>query len=113
MVVRPHSGLVSQEPVLFATTVRGNVEYGLRVLRSFSFVPYFLAELILPPPSIGTKHEHASSEEKMKLVREACVKANADAFISALPEGYNTVVGERGMLLCVYPRMQRFHQATD
>ena len=45
--LRSQIGLVSQEPVLFATTIRGNVEHGL----------------------IGTKWENASDEEKSKLVK--------------------------------------------
>ena len=75
--LRSQIGLVSQEPVLFATTIKGNVAHGL----------------------IGTKFENASDEEKFPLVKEACVKANADAFISKLPLGYDTLVGERGFLL--------------
>jgi len=75
--LRSQIGLVSQEPTLFATTIRGNVEHGL----------------------IGTKHEHASPEEKLALVKEACIKSNADGFISKLPNGYDTMVGERGFLL--------------
>lgn len=75
--LRSQIGLVSQEPVLFATTIRGNVEHGL----------------------INTPWEHVSEEEKFKLVKEACVKANADGFISKLPLGYETMVGERGFLL--------------
>jgi ATP-binding cassette, subfamily B (MDR/TAP), member 1 len=75
--LRSQIGLVSQEPTLFATTIKGNVAHGL----------------------IGTKWEHASEDEKMALVKEACVKANADGFISKLPLGYETMVGERGFLL--------------
>lgn len=75
--LRSQIGLVSQEPTLFATTIRGNVEHGL----------------------INTVHEHASPDEKFALVKEACVKANADGFISKLPLGYDTMVGERGFLL--------------
>ena len=75
--LRSQIGLVSQEPTLFATTIRGNVEHGLT----------------------GTKHEHVSDEEKFALVKEACIKANADDFISKLPNGYHTKVGERGFLL--------------
>ena len=75
--LRNQIGLVSQEPVLFATTIRDNVGHGL----------------------IGTIHENASEEEKDVLIKEACVKANADGFISKLPEGYSTLVGERGFLL--------------
>jgi ATP-binding cassette subfamily B (MDR/TAP) protein 1 len=75
--LRSQIGLVSQEPTLFATTITGNVAHGL----------------------IGTAHEHASEEEKFTLIKEACVKANADGFISKLPMGYDTLVGERGFLL--------------
>lgn len=75
--LRSQIGLVSQEPVLFSTTIRGNVEHGL----------------------VGTPHQRASPDEKLRLVKEACIKANADGFISKLPLGYDTVVGERGFLL--------------
>ncbi|KII86803.1 hypothetical protein PLICRDRAFT_43464 [Plicaturopsis crispa FD-325 SS-3] len=72
--LRSQIGLVSQEPTLFATTVKENVMHGL----------------------IGTAHEHAPEEEKFRLVKDACIKANADDFILRLPAGYDTVVVERG-----------------
>lgn len=68
---------MSQEPTLFQTTVRGNIEHGL----------------------IGSKWEHASDDDRFELVRNACIAANAHDFITALPEGYDTYVGDRGMLL--------------
>jgi ATP-binding cassette subfamily B (MDR/TAP) protein 1 len=75
--LRSQIGLVSQEPTLFATTIRGNVTHGL----------------------INTPYEHLSEEEKFKIIKEACIKANADGFITKLPQGYDTMVGERGFLL--------------
>ncbi|KAF8892354.1 multidrug resistance protein 1 [Gymnopilus junonius] len=75
--LRSQIGLVSQEPTLFATTVKENVAHGL----------------------IGTGYENASQEEKEVLIKEACIKANADGFIMQLPLGYDTLVGERGLLL--------------
>lgn len=48
---------------------------------------------------IGSQWEHVSDGEKFELVKEACIKANADGFIQKLPNGYDTIVGERGMLL--------------
>jgi len=48
---------------------------------------------------IGTELEHASDEAKRAAVERACVMANADQFIQNLPDGYQTVVGERGFLL--------------
>ena len=75
--LRSQIGLVSQEPTLFATTIKGNVAHGL----------------------IGTKFEHAPEDEKFALIKEACIKANADGFVTKLPNGYDTMVGERGFLL--------------
>jgi ATP-binding cassette subfamily B (MDR/TAP) protein 1 len=75
--LRSQIGLVSQEPTLFSTTIRGNVEHGF----------------------LGTGLEHLPDEERMAKVKEACTKANADDFITALPDGYDTLVGERGFLL--------------
>ena len=75
--LRENISLVSQEPVLFGTTIFGNVCHGL----------------------IGTKWEKVSEEEKRELVTKACVMSNADGFIRSLPEGYETNVGERGFLL--------------
>jgi ATP-binding cassette subfamily B (MDR/TAP) protein 1 len=75
--LRTQIGLVSQEPTLFATTITGNVAHGL----------------------IGTEHEHATDEEKLALIKAACVNANADGFINNMPLGYDTMVGERGFLL--------------
>ncbi|KAI0673480.1 multidrug resistance protein 1 [Trametes maxima] len=75
--LRSQIGLVSQEPSLFSTTIKGNVAHGL----------------------IGTQYENASEDEKIRLVKEACIKANADSFVCKLPQGYDTVVGERGFLL--------------
>ena len=75
--LRSQIGLVSQEPTLFSTTIKGNVAHGL----------------------VNTPYDHLSEEEKFKLIKEACIKANADGFISNLPDGYDTMVGERGFLL--------------
>ena len=43
--------------------------------------------------------ENGTEEEKKEMVAKACVMANADQFIQNLPEGYDTIVGERGFLL--------------
>lgn len=99
--LRSQIGFVQQEPVLFATSIWKNVAYGLT----------------------GTPFEAADEAETKRLVKEACVKANADKFVSKLPDGtqevadpmqgsadlsplvwyinqgYETQVGERGFLL--------------
>lgn len=63
--LRSQIGFVQQEPILFATTIWKNVAHGL----------------------IGTPLEAADEGETMRLVKEACIKANADEFVSKLPDG--------------------------
>ena len=75
--LRQNISLVSQEPTLFSTTIFENVAHGL----------------------IGTESEHLDQAKKTILVTEAAKMANAHDFISELPEGYDTNVGERGFLL--------------
>jgi len=62
--------IVNQEPVLFAMTVSENIAYGL-------------------------PNKDVSETE----IIAAAKAANAHDFIVSLPEGYNTMVGERGSLL--------------
>jgi ATP-binding cassette, subfamily B (MDR/TAP), member 1 len=75
--LRQQISLVSQEPTLFSTTIYNNIRHGL----------------------IGTKWENESQETQQALIYEAAKKANAHNFVSELPEGYETNVGERGFLL--------------
>jgi ATP-binding cassette subfamily B (MDR/TAP) protein 1 len=74
---RQHIGLVSQEPTLFEGSVYENVCHGL----------------------YGSKYQDAEENVKRDLVINACEQANAHDFIMKLPKGYDTQVGERGMLL--------------
>ncbi|GMI68437.1 multi-drug resistance 13, ATP-binding cassette B15 [Hibiscus trionum] len=64
--LRSQMGLVSQEPTLFATTIKENILFG---------------------------KEDAGMEE----VIQAAKASNAHNFISELPQGYDTQVGERGI----------------
>jgi ATP-binding cassette subfamily B protein len=66
--LRGQIGIVSQEPVLFATSIADNIRYGR--------------------PSATDAEVQAAAEA-----------ANAHAFVSAFPEGYRTLVGERGVRL--------------
>lgn len=47
----------------------------------------------------GGQVNKLSEEEKRNLVAKACRQANAHEFIEQLPDGYNTIVGERSSLL--------------
>ncbi|GJN04300.1 hypothetical protein PR202_ga21839 [Eleusine coracana subsp. coracana] len=62
--------LVPQEPMLFAATIHDNIAY-------------------------GAADDNVTEAE----VVEAATLANAHKFISALPDGYRTLVGERGVQL--------------
>ncbi|KAK5279416.1 hypothetical protein LTR16_007697, partial [Cryomyces antarcticus] len=75
--LRQQISLVSQEPTLFATTIFGNIKHGL----------------------IGTRHERLGEEKIRDMVENAAKMSNAHDFITSLPEGYETNVGERGFLL--------------
>lgn len=74
---RAQIGLVQQEPFLFNDSLYNNIVFGL----------------------CGTQYQDLSKEEKMKMVEEACREAYAEEFISKLPEGYETRVGESGIKL--------------
>jgi len=69
--LRQKIGYVQQEPQLFGLSVRDNLLYG---------VP---------------EHETVS-QEKME---QACCDANCHDFITSWPDGYDTLVGERGVQL--------------
>ena len=75
--LRRQMALVSQEPVLFGTTIFANIAHGL----------------------IGSKFTDVTGAQKKDLVVAAAKMANAHSFITTLPEGYDTNVGERGFLL--------------
>jgi len=70
---RSQIGYVQQEPQLFGTTVRENLVYGL---------------------SLADEAKITQTE-----LENVCRDANAHEFISSWPEGYDTVVGERGITL--------------
>jgi ATP-binding cassette, subfamily B (MDR/TAP), member 1 len=75
--LRQNISLVQQEPVLFATTIYENIRFGL----------------------LGTQLEHVAPEKQRDIIEGAAKMANAHEFITALSEGYETNVGERGFLL--------------
>lgn len=74
---RSQIGLVQQEPFLFNQTIFENIASGL----------------------VGTKWEDADTKVKSQLIQAACKEAYADEFISRLPDGYETHVGDAGIKL--------------
>jgi ATP-binding cassette subfamily B (MDR/TAP) protein 1 len=88
--LRSKIGLVSQEPTLFAVSVFVNVSHGL----------------------IGTEYENVDMETKKNMVVEACKLANADGFISSMPEGYDTNLGMYTLRLRFTPIIDRSAKAS-
>ncbi|KAK7947154.1 ABC transporter BEA3 [Apiospora aurea] len=74
---RNQIGLVQQEPFLFNDSIFNNVARGL----------------------IGTHWANAPEPQKRDLVFSACKEANAHEFISRLPEGYDSRIGDGGIKL--------------
>ncbi len=75
--LRSQIALVSQEPRLFSGSILENIKFGLR-----NYCPHC-----------------ANDEDVEELVMEACRIANLTDWILTLPDGLNTMVGERGTLL--------------
>ncbi|KJK82852.1 Multidrug resistance protein [Metarhizium anisopliae BRIP 53293] len=75
--LRKNVRLVQQEPVLFQGSVFENIAYGL----------------------IGTEWQDAPKEVQLEKIKEAAKMAFADDFITELPDGYDTQIGQRGGLL--------------
>jgi ATP-binding cassette, subfamily B, bacterial len=72
-------------------------DYSLADLRrQFAFV---LQEPVLFSTSISENIAYGRPEARPEAIIEAARLANAHEFISALPDAYNTLVGERGMRL--------------
>uniref|UniRef100_A0A3Q2QKF7 ATP-binding cassette sub-family B member 10, mitochondrial n=1 Tax=Fundulus heteroclitus TaxID=8078 RepID=A0A3Q2QKF7_FUNHE len=69
--LRNHIGTVSQEPVLFSCSIRDNIAYGAA-----------------DPGAVTAEDVH-----------NAARVANAYGFIQSFPKGFDTVVGEKGVLL--------------
>ena len=69
--LRSQIGTVTQEPILFSSSIRDNIAYG------------------------AENPETVSQEE----VEHAAKEANAHDFIMRFPDGYDTLVGERGVML--------------
>ncbi|OLY78635.1 Multidrug resistance protein 1 [Smittium mucronatum] len=71
--LRQNMGIVSQEPVLFDTTILKNIQYGAK--------------------------DYEKSSPTFEQIVQACKEANIHDFIMSLPLKYDTVVGERGAQL--------------
>ncbi|XP_017768043.1 PREDICTED: ATP-binding cassette sub-family B member 10, mitochondrial isoform X2 [Nicrophorus vespilloides] len=69
--LRKHVGTVSQEPILFSCSIKDNILYG------------------------ADDPDKITEEQLMSVAKEA----NVTEFVRQLPEGFDTMVGERGVML--------------
>lgn len=69
--LKRHIGTVSQEPILFSCSIKENILYG------------------------AEEPDKITDEDLVKV----CKEANVYEFVQQLPEGFDTVVGERGVML--------------
>lgn len=123
--LRQHIAVVSQEPTLFATNIRDNICYGVSdaddVIDSDTYSPHVTLDSVdiehgsleTGPKAAPVKRQihttltrhragemvFLSPEEKQRKAEEAAKMANAHDFIMSFPEGYDTMVGERGIRL--------------
>jgi ATP-binding cassette, subfamily B, multidrug efflux pump len=74
--LRRQIGFVPQETFLFSDTIRDNIAYG-----------------------IATEASQKDSEPSLEAIKAAAEAANIAQDIESFPEGYNTMVGERGITL--------------
>ncbi|KAH6848043.1 P-loop containing nucleoside triphosphate hydrolase protein [Chaetomium sp. MPI-CAGE-AT-0009] len=122
--LRSFISLVQQEPSLLDRSILENIALGLvnspkpahQPLKPLlhSNVLSDLAKLgpscitTMPPPTPGTEHQttdttttttNALIVQLQSLIRHAATQADADAFISALAQGYGTSAGPKGSLV--------------
>jgi ATP-binding cassette, subfamily B, multidrug efflux pump len=74
--LRRHIGFVPQETFLFSDTIRENIAFGM-----------------------SEEDSHEAGEATLDRIKAAAEAANIAQDIASFPEGYNTMVGERGITL--------------
>ncbi|XP_026274262.1 ATP-dependent translocase ABCB1-like isoform X2 [Frankliniella occidentalis] len=84
--LRAHIGLVTQEPVLFDCSIRHNIAYG-KAFSSRDSLSY-----------LATGDEVLDTVPMSEII-EAAKAANIHNFVSSLPQGYETMAGDRGTQL--------------
>ena len=86
--VRQRMALVSQEPVLFAMSIRDNIAYGWHAVMNDG-----------DTDGVNESRRHDNGGPSQAQIEAAARAANAASFIVNFPDGYDTLVGERGVRL--------------
>ncbi|GAA5514703.1 putative multidrug resistance ABC transporter ATP-binding/permease protein YheI [Deinococcus carri] len=91
-VLRENVSVVPQEPFLFSDTIANNIGFGLEG-QDLPAIPTGVSVLKAPaPPELPPRPD-------MTRVREAARLAGLSGDVEGFPQGYDTVLGERGVTL--------------
>lgn len=91
-VLRENISVVPQEPFLFSDTIANNIAFGLES-QELPTIPTGVSVVETPvPPTLPPQPD-------MKRVQEAARLAGLAGDVENFPEGYNTMLGERGVTL--------------
>jgi ATP-binding cassette subfamily B protein len=95
--LRRQIGFVPQETFLFSDTIRDNIAYGTSSEAEARTIDRRASS---PVPQKSPQPSNApSTEPSLDEIKAAAEAANIAADIESFPEGYNTMVGERGITL--------------
>lgn len=98
MWYRREIGYVSQEPVLFTGTIGENISYGWAGSSNYYSTGSSSGSLNNASHDSNSLNNNSNSASQQDIIT-AAKKANAHDFIMQFPKGYDTKVGERGVML--------------
>ncbi|WP_102128059.1 ABC transporter ATP-binding protein [Deinococcus planocerae] len=90
--LRENIAVVPQEPFLFSDTIANNIGFGLEG-RDLPAIPTGVSVVTTPPPP------ELPQQPDLDRVREAARLAGLAGDVEGFPQGYDTMLGERGVTL--------------
>ena len=111
--LRANMSMVLQDVFLFNGTIAENIAYGVSLSEGHNYAELYTAsgslnvhgvsipvrKMMKKDPADDKIRSSSVRELDMDKIRAAAKIAHADEFISAMPDGYNTLIGERGVRL--------------
>lgn len=111
--LRANMSMVLQDVFLFNGTIAENIAYGVSLSEGHDYAGLYtdsgslnvhgvsipVRKMLKKDPEDDRIRSSSVRELDMDKIRAAAKIAHADEFISAMPDGYNTLIGERGVRL--------------
>ncbi|KAG8462126.1 hypothetical protein KFE25_011576 [Diacronema lutheri] len=97
--LRAQVAMVAQEPVLFACSIADNIAYAARARAAAEARAADEGGAHAPAGALARCTEVAMDGELRARVQAAAARAHAAEFVAGFAEGYETLVGERGVRL--------------